>query len=284
MKYIDLHIHSNFSDGTLTPKEIVELAYSSQLSAIALTDHDTVDGIKEAQETVDKLLMEGKKLCLIPGIEMTVEYRERDIHILGLFIDTMNPDFVNSLKLIRERRDIRNEKMIKELNNAGINITIEALRVQDGDVVFTRSHIAKFLVLHGYANNREDAFSRFLRRSTPFYVKREQLTPQEGIRIIHEAGGLAILAHPLLYGYGLDEIETMVASLSKLGLDGIEALYSLNNADDERNILKLADKYNLTISGGSDFHGENKAHISMGTGLGNLKVPYEVFEKLKKEL
>lgn len=281
LKYIDLHIHSKASDGTQTPKEVVELAYHSQLSAIALTDHDTIDGVIEAEKMVEQLSKEGKDLRLIPGIEISVEYQGKDIHILGLFIDIENKNFKKELVKIRERRNKRNELMLRKFMDDGIDITMDILNMEKNDLVLTRSHFAKFLIARGYAKDREDAFKRFLRSNTPYYVEREHLTTEEGIRIIHEAGGLAILAHPLLYGYQAEELEAMVTDFSKIGLDGIEAIYSMNRGEDEINMLKLAEKYNLAVSGGSDFHGKNKPHIQMGVGLGSLKIPYELLEKLE---
>ncbi len=282
MKYIDLHVHSNISDGTLTPKEVMELAYKNNLSAIALTDHDTLEGIQEAQETMDELYNQGKEIRLIPGVEITIGYKGRDIHILGLFLDPRNINLLKELEITREERNLRNEKMITNLANAGIDISAEALRKEEGDAVLTRAHFAKYLTSHGYTKNKKEAFLKYLGSDTPYYVKREYLAPEKGIQLIHEAGGLAILAHPLLYKYSLNEIASLVQYLKQLGLDGIEAIYSMNTGDDESNMLRIANKYNLAISGGSDFHGENKPDIKLGTGLGNLKVPYKVLENLEK--
>lgn len=282
MKYIDLHVHSNISDGTLTPKEVMELAYKNNLSAIALTDHDTLEGIQEAQETMDELYNQGKEIRLIPGVEITIGYKGRDIHILGLFLDPRNINLLKELEITREERNLRNEKMITNLANAGIDISAEALRKEEGDAVLTRAHFAKYLTSHGYTKNKKEAFLKYLGSDTPYYVKREYLAPEKGIQLIHEAGGLAILAHPLLYKYSLNEIDSLVQYLKQLGLDGMEAIYSMNTGDDESNMLRIANKYNLAISGGSDFHGENKPDIKLGIGLGNLKVPYKVLENLEK--
>lgn len=281
MKNIDLHVHSNFSDGTLTPQEIIKLAYKNNLSAIALTDHDTLEGIHEGKKAVDELKKQGKEIRLIPGVEITIGYQGRDIHILGLFLNPDNTNLSKELEMIREKRNLRNEKMVYNLMNAGIDISIEALRREEGDVVLTRAHFAKYLTAHGYTKNKKEAFVKYLGSDTPYYVKRDYLTPEKGIQLIHEAGGLAILAHPLLYKYNLDEIDSLVQNLYQLGLDGIEAIYSLNTGYDESNMLRICNKYNLGISGGSDFHGDNKPDIKIGTGLGNLKVPYKVLEKLE---
>lgn len=281
MKYIDLHVHSNISDGTLTPKEVVELAYKANLSAIALTDHDSIGGISEAGEAVDKLTSQGKEIRLIPGIEITVEYKDRSIHILGLLLDPYNQTLLKGLTAIRKNRNLRNEKMLKNLRDIGIDISVEVLLKDEENAVLTRAHFANFLTTHGYTKDRKEAFSKYLGSSTPYYVKREYLTPEEGIQLIHEAGGLAILAHPLLYKYNLEEIDTLVQYLCQWGLDGIETIYSLNKGQDEQNIRNIARKYNLLISGGSDFHGANKPYINIGTGLGNLKVPYKVLENLE---
>ena len=231
---------------------------------------------------MDELYNQGKEIRLIPGVEITIGYKGRDIHILGLFLDPRNINLLKELEITREERNLRNEKMITNLANAGIDISAEALRKEEGDAVLTRAHFAKYLTSHGYTKNKKEAFLKYLGSDTPYYVKREYLAPEKGIQLIHEAGGLAILAHPLLYKYSLNEIASLVQYLKQLGLDGIEAIYSMNTGDDESNMLRIANKYNLAISGGSDFHGENKPDIKLGTGLGNLKVPYKVLENLEK--
>ena len=282
MNDIDLHVHSNASDGTLTPSQVIDLAVSVQLSAIALTDHDTLDGIEEASKAAENWTKNGHPIRLIPGTELSVAYKNKDIHILGLFLDPNHKTLLEELRIAREKRDSRNDKMAQNLRDAGIDISMEQLRKEEGDAVLTRAHFAKFLTSHGYTKTTKDAFTKYLGQDTPYYVKREYLTPKRGIELIHEAGGLAILAHPLLYKFSLNEIEELVAYLCEFNLDGIEAIYSLNTAFDEGHIRRIANKYNLVISGGSDFHGANKPDIKLGKGFGNLKIPFSILEQLEE--
>lgn len=283
MKYIDLHVHSNASDGTLYPKEVVDLAVENNLSAIALTDHDTIDGVLEAKETARQWSQLGKTIELIPGTELSVSYKGRDIHILGLFLDTNNSTLVEELALAKEKRDTRNEKMAKKLRDGGIPITITDMKRNEGEGVLTRAHFAKYLTEKGITKTMKEAFSTYLHSDSPYYVEREYLSPERGIQIIHEAQGMAILAHPLLYKYSLEEIDELVSYLSNLGLDGLEAVYSHNTGFDEGHMRRIANKYNLKISGGSDFHGSNKPDIHIGTGFGNLKIPYSILKDLRKK-
>lgn len=284
MKYIDLHVHSNVSDGTLTPAEVVHLAVRSRLAAIALTDHDTLGGISEAQETASSEREMGHPVRVIPGTEISVIYRNKDIHILGLFLDPSNGTLTRALNDARLKREERNEKMTANLRGAGIDITVDKLREEEGDAVLTRAHFAKFMVKYGYCKTMQDAFARYLNNDSPYYVPREYLTPGEAIGLIHEAGGLSVLAHPLLYKFTLEEVEQLAAYLAGLGLDGIEAIYSSNTGFDEGRIRHIANKYNLAITGGSDFHGANKPDLQLGSGRGNLKIPYSILEDLEKRL
>lgn len=284
MNNIDLHVHSNVSDGTLTPSEVVSLAVRNHLAAIALTDHDTLAGIPEAQAAALSETQKGNPIRIIPGTEISVSYRKKDIHILGLLVDPNNSSLYRSLENARIKRDERNEKMTAKLRSAGIDITIDKLREEEGEAVLTRAHFAKFMVKYGYCKNLPDAFNRYLNNDSPYYVQREYLSPEEAINLIHNAGGLSIVAHPLLYKYTLEEVEQMVAYLADLGIDGIEAIYSSNNGFDEGRMRHLANKYNLEITGGSDFHGANKPDLRLGTGRGNLKIPYSILEKLEERL
>ncbi len=284
MNYIDLHVHSNISDGTLSPSEVVSLAARSHIAAIALTDHDTLDGIPEAQAASLFQGQQGHPVRVIPGTEISVSYRKKDIHILGLFVDTDNAALYQALNKARLKREERNEKMTGNLRSAGIDITVEKLKEEEGEAVLTRAHFAKFMVKYGYCRTIPDAFARYLNNDSPYYVPREYLSPEKAITLIHEAGGLSVLAHPLLYKFTLEEVEQMVAFLAGLGIDGIEAIYSSNTGFDEGRMRHLANKYNLAISGGSDFHGANKPDLNLGTGRGNLKIPYSILEKLEERI
>lgn len=281
MKAIDLHVHSNYSDGSLSPKEIVDLAVSKGLSAIALTDHDTVDGLDEIIEYADSLPQE-KKLEVIPGIEYSTEYNGRDVHIVGLFIDYKAPVFTEYLDKFKKSRDIRNHKLCANLNQAGIDISYEALVAEYPDAVITRAHYASFLMDKGYVKSRTEAFDRYLGDHTKYFVHREKITPGEVIEVTLQAGGIPVLAHPTLYKLGKEQLDILFSTLKQQGLMAVETIYSTYNSREERQIKELAKKYSLLWSGGSDFHGANKPGLELGTGYGKLFVPEDILDKLKE--
>lgn len=274
---IDLHTHSTESDGTLTPKELMVLAKESGLSAIALTDHDTVTGIQKARPVAEKLGLE-----LVPGIELSTDYQGTEVHILGFYIEDNNPDFLAKLQEFIDSRETRNEKMAALLQQEGFDISMDVLYREYPDSVITRAHFARYLTEHGYVKNRETVFKKYLGDDCRCYVPREKITPFEAIRLIRLGGGLAFFAHPVLCHMNHDRLRFFIQSLKEAGLSGLEAIYSMNTPGDEWNMLKFAKEFDLLISGGSDFHGENKPHIQLGTGRGNLHIPYEILEKIKK--
>lgn len=284
MNYIDLHVHSNASDGTLTPAEVVRLAVKNKLAAFALTDHDTLAGIPEAEKTALSETENGHPIQVIPGTEISVAYKKKDIHILGLFINPKCEILTSALETARMKREERNEKMTANLRAAGIDITVDKLKEEEGEAVLTRAHFAKFMVKYGYCKTLPEAFTKYLNNDSPYYVPREYLSPEEAVSLIHTGGGLAVLAHPLLYKYTLEEVEQLTAYLADFGLDGMEAIYSSNTGFDEGRMRHLANKYNLAITGGSDFHGANKPDLNIGSGRGNLKIPYTILEKLRERL
>ena len=281
MSYIDLHVHSNISDGTLTPAEIVSSAIQTGLSAIALTDHDTIDGVQEALDAAAKAEKQGHNIRIIAGTELSVAYKNRDIHILGLFLDIHNAEFQNFLNTAKDGRLNRNRKMVLNLHNAGIDICMEDLMEDNDEAVITRAHFAKHLVKIGVVKTKEEAFRRYLDSSTPYYVPRELFTPEDAIQMIHRAGGIASLAHPLLYKYTRSEVEKLVVYLKSFGLDALETYYSSHTDADEYFVRNLAKRQGLLMTGGSDFHGANKPDIALGTGRGKLKVPAELLDLLE---
>ncbi len=286
MKPIDLHVHSNKSDGSNTPAELVNLGLAKGLSSFALTDHDTVDGIDEALHYAQKLRDEGIENVpeVIPGIELSTEYQGKDIHLVGLYIDHTSPAFRAKLQQFVASRIERNHKMCKLLWEAGIDISYEKLTEAFPGSVLTRGHYAVYLVKHGYCNSKNQAFSQYLGDHTKYFVPREKITPEMGVELILQAGGIPILAHPVLYGMSDSRLEELVIRLKKTGLVGIEAIYSTYNRGDERRMRGLAAKHELLISGGSDYHGLAKPDLEMGTGFGKLFVPEELVYKLKNWL
>jgi predicted metal-dependent phosphoesterase TrpH len=275
-KLIDLHTHSTASDGSMSPAGVVRHACEKGLAAIALTDHDTVDGVQEALE-------EGKKsgLEVIPGIEISVDFKP-EMHILGYFpgVNGYN-DIRKELEIIRQGRDARNKKIINRLNELGIDITLEEVKGEALGDIMGRPHIARVLVNRGFVKSIDEAFDKYLCREGLAYFKRVELKPEAGIKAIRNAGGLPVLAHPVFLRKSREELDRLLAELKSFGLAGIEALYSENSRDDTGNFLRLAIKYDLLVTGGSDFHGSFKPGIELGRGRGSLEVPYELLEKLR---
>ena len=278
-KYIDLHTHSTCSDGTLTPSELAAYAAEKGLAAFALTDHDTTDGISEASEAAAQCGVE-----FVPGIEFSTEYQGHDIHIVGLDINPGEETLAAKLRSFRANRDARNEEMLALLRTVGgFNITMEELKNAYGEnTVITRAHFGRWLFEHGCVKSISEAFDRYLGDGRPCFVEKKKTRPQTAIRLILGAGGIPILAHPLLYHLSDRELEHLVRELKGEGLAGIEAIYSSNVGMDESRMRRLARRMGLKISGGSDFHGKNKPLIDLGCGRRNLKIPYEVLEELRK--
>lgn len=279
MRAIDLHTHSTCSDGTFSVKELIDRAHEKGLAAIALTDHDTVEGIDKA---VRYAAENYPNLEVIPGIELSTESDGREVHIVGLFIDNHDKDFVESLGAFIDSRTTRNMKMCQKLSEeAGIPISYEELTKEFPDTVITRAHYAKFMVDRGYVNSRAEVFDRYIGDHCPYYVGREKITPEDAIRSILKAKGVPVFAHPILCRFGDDRLDAFVGKLKEAGLVGIEAIYSTYELRDERQIKELAKKYDLLVSGGSDFHGANKPDIDLGTGCGKLFVPEDLLIPIK---
>lgn len=282
MRAVDLHTHSTKSDGSYTPTELIDYAVEKELAAIALTDHDTTDGLDEAIRHAASLSSLGKpSVEVIPGIEFSTEYQQRDIHIVGLFLSYQTAAFQTRLQSFVDSRVLRNQKMCRNLTTAGIDITYEKLLAAFPGSVITRGHYASYLLDHGYVKSRADAFSQYLGDHTRYFVPREKVSPEEAIQLILEIGGVPILAHPLLYHLGKEALEQLVLRLKDAGLIGLEAVYSTYKPSDQRDMLRLAEKYDLLPSGGSDFHGANKPGLDLATGYGGLYVPEEMLDRLR---
>ncbi|MCI8527786.1 MAG: PHP domain-containing protein [Lachnospiraceae bacterium] len=285
MRPIDLHVHSTRSDGTFSPAQLVDYAMEKGLAAFALTDHDTVDGLAEALDYARHLKNSDNARNVpevVPGIEFSTEYQGKDIHILGLYIDFHHKAFLKQLQEFVDSRDNRNRKMCQLLQEHGIPVTYETLLAQFPGAVITRAHYAKYMLNHGYIKSMKEAFERYIDDNGPCYVPREKVTPEQAVKLILAADGIPILAHPILYHMSDERLDTLTAALKEAGLIGIEAIYSTYNTAEERQIRSLASKYNLLVSGGSDFHGANKPGLDLGVGYGKLFVPYAVLNDLKQ--
>lgn len=285
MRAIDLHTHTSKSDGSYTPVELVDYAIEKGLAAVAVTDHDSIEGLDEALSHAAALTAKGlPSIEVIPGIEFSTKYENQDVHIVGLYISYDSASFRQALNDFVDSRTGRNRKMCKNLQDAGIDITYEKLQAIYPDAVITRAHYASFLCEYGYVKNRQDAFAIYLGDHTKYFVPREKVTPTQAVKLILEAGGVPILAHPPLYHMGNERLDRLVSSLKAEGLMGIEAFYSTYTNQDVRDMLRLADKYDLLLSGGSDFHGANKPGLDLGCGYGKLFVPEDLLLKIKAAL
>lgn len=285
MDIVDLHTHSNRSDGSYTPCQLVDYAMEKGLSAFALTDHDTIDGLDEAMNYARCLKEQGLPAPeVIPGIEFSTQFGTKDIHIIGLYIDYSSPVFQESLQAFVESRTQRNRKMCGLLQGAGIDITYEKLLEEFPDAVITRAHYARFLLSHGYIRSMNEAFERYVGDHCPYFVPREKVTPRQAVELILKADGIPILAHPVLYHLSDAVLERLTVQLKEAGLMGIEAIYATYSPSEERQIRALASKYHLLISGGSDFHGSNKPGLDLAVGYGRLFVPKDVLMTLKQSL
>jgi predicted metal-dependent phosphoesterase TrpH len=262
----------------MTPRELVRHAKENGLSALALTDHDTVEGIEAA-------LDEGAKtgLEVVAGIEISVEFRP-EMHILGYFFGDSYKNAVEIVDSLVESRNERNPKIIKKLNEIGFDITMDEVEKEALGNIVARPHMAKVLMKKGYVKSTSEAFDKYLGFGKPAYFPKNKLTPEEGIKVILNAGGIPVLAHPIFLDLGWRQLDELLARLVSCGLKGIEAYYVENKGDDTGNLLRLAIKHNILATGGSDFHGSFKPDIEIGRGHGGLKVPYELLEKMKNEL
>lgn len=275
-EFIDLHVHSNTSDGTFTPEQVVEYAEEKELYAFALTDHDTVDGIERAVEA-------SKKKCVkvIPGIELSAEFEKSyDLHILGLNVDYKSNGFLKIVEECRKSRENRNLKMIEKIRELGLPLTKEIMKQRFGEASITRAHFARYMMDEGFTESIKEALEKYLKPGASCYVPREKISPENAIGLILEAKGHPVLAHPMLYHMEEEKLDHTICWLKGLGLQGIEGLYSLNTKEDDKKLAVLAEKYGLFLTGGSDFHGNNKPDIDLGVGKGNLKIKKELLQNI----
>lgn len=275
-RIVDLHVHSTESDGTLTPEDLVAEAKKAGLAAFALTDHDTCQGVCKAMPLAASAGIE-----LIPGIELSTDYHGKEVHIVGLYIDIENEQLLKKTAEYRKCRSERNALMVEALRKEGLSITMEELVAENPDCVITRANIARFLYEHGQIKSVREAFDRYIGDHCKCYVGRLKVASTDAVRLIKEAGGTAILAHPLLYGLSNTNLQKMIDELKPAGLDGLEAIYSTYTTGEEQQMKRLARENGLLISGGSDFHGSTKPDIALGRGRGHLYIPYSILEEIK---
>ncbi len=278
MDFVDLHVHSNASDGTFSPSQVVELAKNSGLDAFALTDHDTTAGVPEALEKGRDLNIE-----VIPGIEVSSSFDGTEIHILGLFVNPDDPVLAAMLEKMRISRDRRNEKMLENLAADGISFTKEELCGDNPDTIITRAHIAHALVAKGICSGMDQAFKKYLQYGGRYCPQKEHLSPEEVVKTLISNGAFVALAHPFQYKFGDKKTEELIAHMADLGMKGLEVYHSSNNKLESMKLQEMAVRHHLLPTGGSDFHGGNKPDISIGTGRGGLRVSSLLLEDIKRE-
>lgn len=272
---VDLHTHSTASDGTFSPAALMRAAKDAGLAAIALTDHDTFAGLPEARVEAARQGVE-----LVPGCELSLEYRGLPTHLLALFVDERPGHVVAELTRVREARAKRNDIMLEKLRSVGVRLDLaDVARHASG--VLGRPHMAQAMLEAGVVKTFEEAFTRFLGRGGLAYVPKEKLSPPEAIAAVHADGGLAVLAHPYLLSQQPAQIGAMLEELAGLGLDGVEVFYTEHSEAYTALLTRLAARLGLLMSGGSDFHGAVKPGVSLGRGRGGLFVPGSLLDAMK---
>ncbi len=273
---VDLHTHTTCSDGTLTPKDLVFYAKEKGLEAIAVTDHDCLRGVAEAEKYAKEL-----NIHLIKGLEFAILYKEKEIHIVGLFVDTNDKTFLNIVDEIETGRYERNAEMVRRFNKLNIPMTMEDLNQGDPYKIITRSHFAEYLLENNHVDDKDTAFELYLRDGCETYLAREYYNAKEVIEIIHNAGGIAILAHANFYGFDFNGIREMMTEFTSVGLDGVEGYYPTYTEEEGEFIRTVAKELNLTLSGGSDYHGDTKPGLDLYTGFDNtLVLPENLLENI----
>lgn len=275
---IDLHTHSIYSDGADTPKQLLLQAVNLGLNAVALTDHDTISGI-------DEFIAASHGLPIQPviGIEISASYYNHDIHILGYDLNPQDPTLCRTLTEIRGERSLRNKKMLQRLNDLGYALTYEeiASMASGQDKVISRLHYAKALMQHGYTQSIAESFDTLLNPGCPGYIPRQQLSPQEALRLILGANGIPVLAHPLLYPLRTDELISLLEQLTANGLRGLEVIHSTVSPKETLYLKGLADTFGLHYTGGSDYHGVHKPGVPLGCGADGVLIPDEYLANLR---
>ncbi|MGC7872466.1 PHP domain-containing protein [Desulfosporosinus sp. SYSU MS00001] len=264
---VDLHCHTTASDGLLTPNELVRTAAVLGLKGIGITDHDTIQGWREAEEAANVC-----QIQLLKGIELNTDWNGKEVHILGYELDDSSNDLNQTLKSLRDARKKRMLEILDRFQHLGITIEVKEIQKFAKGESIGRPHIAQALIEQGYVNSIKEAFDDYIGKGGPAYVPLHKLTPEEGIKLIRESHGVAVLAHPGIY-----RLEEGIKPWIEAGLQGIEVSHSEHNQEDELRYRSLAEKYNLVMTGGSDFHGEER---KPGVKLGHWGAPEEVIQQI----
>ena len=268
--YADLHLHTNFSDGTYTPEELAGHVARCGFKAAALTDHDTMEGCPRMGVACQALGVE-----FVPGTELTAEQDGFELHMLGYFLDAQNPRLVVDLAKFQEVRQQRIHEMVARINRMGVPLQAEAVFALASCLAPGRPHVARALVQGGWCSGLDEAFERFLKKGKPAWVPKFKISAVDAIELIHHAGGLAVVAHP-----GLNHNDELIPGLVDAGMDGIECFHTKHSTSMTHRYLEIADRHHLLVSGGSDCHGLSKGRPLVGS----IKVPYEVVERMRAKV
>lgn len=274
---IDLHLHSTYSDGTMTPEELINSAAQIGLTGLAVTDHDTIAGTEEAMAAGSNVNIE-----VVSGLEISSEYRGLNIHLLAYDFDWNNRKLAAVLQRLQESRADRNRKILEKLNKIGITINLEELAAESVSGVTGRPHFAKLLVKQGVVKTVDQAFEHYLKTGRYAYVPRYLLTIDEAINVIHHAGGVAVLAHPLHMNCSRSELPGIIRELKSAGLDGLETYYPTQNGRVGRQLKKLAEQFQLLQTGGSDYHGAVRSNTHMAGATSKFQVPDSLLADIKR--
>jgi predicted metal-dependent phosphoesterase TrpH len=268
MSFADLHLHTFFSDGTYSPEELVGRAQACGFSALALTDHDTVEGCARTAAACDAASIE-----FIPGSELTAEHSEHELHILAYFVDVLHPRLLSEIGKFQKVRQDRIREIVARLNGLGVALSVDAVFQLANCQSPGRPHVARALLQAGFCSSFDEAFERFLKKNRPAWVPKFKMSAVAAIDLIHDAGGVAVLAHP-----GLNHADEVIPAMADAGLDGIECFHTKHSTNTAEHYLEIADELHLLVSGGSDCHGMNKGKPLIGT----IKLPYQHVERLRE--
>lgn len=274
MSFADLHTHSVHSDGTFSVKEIVSSCCTKNIKYLSLTDHDTINGLSEAK----KLCLE-KKISFINGVEFSADFKGEEIHILAYGFDTTNQKLLNILELFKEQRDKRNKKMLSKLKDFGINIDYDKLSLEKNSTI-TRGDIAMEIFNLGFAKTTKDAFNKYVSKNGVAYVPKDAISYKEILNTINEIGAISSLAHPNIYNFYNSNLKTAISELKRCGLNSIECYHSSYNQNITNTLLGFCNRYDLLISGGSDFHGYKKKDVFLGQATNNQYIDYKLLSSL----
>ena len=279
MNSIDLHAHTTASDGSYTPTQLIDHACEKQLTAIAVTDHDTIDGLTEAAEAARR-----REIEFVPGIELSISYHTGRFHMLGYFVDRDNPTLSGRLQRLKDNRVRRNQLMAARMNELGLPVTLEDIVAESGGGQVGRPHMAMAMVKKGLVSTVQEAFDKYLADGAMAHFPKDKITAEEGLELIHTAGGLEVMAHPDSLKLDNAALRMDLKRLKSLGLDGIECYYNNHTPERSRELLAMADEVGLVVTGGSDFHGTTKPHVHLGVVVEGKPVPDMVLDGMKNAL